>query len=311
VAPNESVPLEKKPAAPNRSEATAPEPDLTTLLKLVPTEDIKARSFVRANPSYDGRGVLIAILDTGVEVDHPMLSKTSTGEDKIVDSRDFSGQGHVDLAPAIVTEDGTLVVPTGGHFSVAGMKGTEFSFGFFHGSTLQYSAEVASKDTFRDVAVLRYRTPAGRRARLDLDGDGNFTNDVEIHDFAESRRFVKLGTQGTLTAAVNLADDGTSAPIVFDVGTHGSHVAGIAAGYDPKGLGRHSWCSASFDEDRRQSSLRRLDDHRVDGARHRLGRCERRPHRQLELRHPCGLERRCFGHRSVHRRSRPEIGNAV
>jgi subtilisin family serine protease len=236
VAPNESVPLEKKPAAPNRSEATAPEPDLTTLLKLVPAEDIKARSFIRANPSYDGRSVLVAILDTGVELDHPMLSKTSTGEDKIVDSRDFSGQGHVDLAPAIVTEDGTLVVPSGGRFSVAGIEGTEFSFGFFHGSTLQYSANVASKDTFRDVAVLSYRTPAGRRARLDLDGDGNFANDVEIYDFAESRRFVKLGTQGTLTAAVNLADDGTSASIVFDDGTHGSHVAGIAAGYDPKGL---------------------------------------------------------------------------
>lgn len=234
VAPNETVPLERKPAAKTTTRAASP--DLSTLLKLIPAEDIKARSFLRANPSYDGRGVVVAILDTGVEVDHPMLRKTSTGADKVVDVRDFSGEGRVELLPVTVGDDGSVNVPVGGRFQAAGIAGTEFSFGFFPGSTLQYSDEVASKDTFRDVAMLSYQTPNGRRARLDLDGDGNFANDEEIYDFKESRKFVKLGAKRTLTAAVNLSADGTGASLVFDDGTHGTHVAGIATGYDPSGL---------------------------------------------------------------------------
>lgn len=236
VAPNEAVPVEAKgSAAPKKAKRDAG-PDLPTLLNLVPAEDIKARSFIRDNPTYDGRGVTVAILDTGVEIDHPMLTKTSTGALKIIDVQDFSGEGRVELSPAVVGPDGTLVVPTGGRFNAKGIEGTEFSFGFFPGSSLQYSDDVAAQDTFRDIAVVSYKTPSGRRARLDLDGDADFSNDLEIWDFAESRKFVKLGAKSTLSAAVNLAADGTSASLVFDDGTHGSHVAGIATGFDEHGL---------------------------------------------------------------------------
>ena len=51
----------------------------------MPTQDIGAAQFVNANPTYDGRGVTIGIVDTGVTLDHPSLLTTSTGERKIVD----------------------------------------------------------------------------------------------------------------------------------------------------------------------------------------------------------------------------------
>ena len=51
----------------------------------MPTRDIGAAQFVNANPTWDGRGVTIGIVDSGVTLDHPSLQTTSTGERKIID----------------------------------------------------------------------------------------------------------------------------------------------------------------------------------------------------------------------------------
>ena len=51
----------------------------------MPIGDTGAAQFTAANPTWDGRGVTIGIVDTGVTLDHPSLPTTSTGERKIVD----------------------------------------------------------------------------------------------------------------------------------------------------------------------------------------------------------------------------------
>ena len=51
----------------------------------MPTRETGAVAFKKSHPTYDGRGVTIGILDSGVDLDHPALQKTSTGERKIVD----------------------------------------------------------------------------------------------------------------------------------------------------------------------------------------------------------------------------------
>ena len=51
----------------------------------MPTQDTKAAQFVNAHPTWDGRGVTIGIVDTGITLDHPSLLTTSTGERKIID----------------------------------------------------------------------------------------------------------------------------------------------------------------------------------------------------------------------------------
>ncbi len=51
----------------------------------MPTNETGATTFRKAHPTWDGRGVTIGILDSGVDLDHPALATTSTGERKIVD----------------------------------------------------------------------------------------------------------------------------------------------------------------------------------------------------------------------------------
>ena len=52
----------------------------------MPTGRDRRRSLSsRHNPTWDGRGVTIGIMDAGVDLDNPALQTTSTGERKIVD----------------------------------------------------------------------------------------------------------------------------------------------------------------------------------------------------------------------------------
>ena len=51
----------------------------------MPIRDTGAAQFVAAHPTFDGRGVTVGVVDTGVDLVHPALQTTTTGERKIVD----------------------------------------------------------------------------------------------------------------------------------------------------------------------------------------------------------------------------------
>lgn len=50
-----------------------------------PSFETGAVDFVDDHPKADGRGITIGVLDSGVDLGHPALQKTTTGERKIVD----------------------------------------------------------------------------------------------------------------------------------------------------------------------------------------------------------------------------------
>ncbi|HSX95915.1 MAG TPA: serine protease, partial [Streptomyces sp.] len=77
-----------KGAKPQATVAEAyPAPDKNTPAKnpYNPSFETGAVDFVRKNPTADGRGITIGVLDSGVDLGHPALQKTTTGERKIVD----------------------------------------------------------------------------------------------------------------------------------------------------------------------------------------------------------------------------------
>ena len=74
----------------------------------LPNGDIGGVDFRNAYPEYDGRGVVVAILDTGVDAFAPGMGLTSLGGTKMIECRDFTPEGEWTLTEATV-EDGVII----------------------------------------------------------------------------------------------------------------------------------------------------------------------------------------------------------
>ncbi|MFW5472897.1 S8 family serine peptidase [Knoellia sp. CPCC 206450] len=82
-----ALPRPEAESASGAEAASVPAPGASTPddNPFMPTRDIGSIAFKKANPTFDGRGTTIGIIDSGVDLGHPALQKTSTGERKIVD----------------------------------------------------------------------------------------------------------------------------------------------------------------------------------------------------------------------------------
>jgi tripeptidyl-peptidase-2 len=74
----------------------------------LPKQDLGVEAFLAEHPEFDGRGIRVAILDTGVDPGHPFLQRTPDGRRKIVDWYDATTDGRVDTTLRAQATDGTL-----------------------------------------------------------------------------------------------------------------------------------------------------------------------------------------------------------
>jgi subtilisin family serine protease len=256
TAPKPNVAADRASHAPLAQPPAAPAED--AVQRIAPPEAAYAHGwmslastgvdrFLRAHPSYDGRGVLIAILDTGIDPSVPGLSTTSTGDAKILELRDFSHEGAVPLR---------LVAPTGDTVEIAGrrlvgfgrVKALNTAGPYFAGTIAEIplgqppSSDLNANGTVGDtLPLLVTRASDGWVLFADTDGDGSLAGERPIHDYLSARESFGWAARGhtpKLAIAANLSDSaGTPRlDLLFDTFGHGTHVSGIAAAHDLYGV---------------------------------------------------------------------------
>ena len=220
----------------------------------MPTRDIGSVDFKEANPAWDGRGITIGVIDSGVDLDHPALQKTSTGERKIVDWVTGTHpllEGDGSWRAMLTTVTGPTFGITGAGTWTAPAAGT---YKFNRVSESISNADEAAGDFNRDGdntdrwGILYDETT--HDIWVDANQDQTFAASEKMRPYKENFDVAHFGVDNPATAVaesmpfvVEYREDvdltpagltGQKADFV-NIGVvqaaHGTHVAGIAAGH--------------------------------------------------------------------------------
>ncbi|ORY39823.1 subtilisin-like protein [Rhizoclosmatium globosum] len=293
------------------------------------TEVTQSSLFLSQNPTFDGRGAVIAVLDTGIDPGAPGMQTTTTGEVKLIELIDCSGSGDVDMSttlePSLMTvttlspsasdssdetpppktiktvkglTGRTLVipdswpVPSSGKYRVGWKQASQ---GLFPREVLNQTgkkrkedAEKANntlltqaltalstheslhpklsqenpehqpllaaradlqtqiellKDYIKDwkdpglvFDVISFEETEGSGkwwVAVDVSCSGDLEKTVLLEPYSVGKKYASFGEDSKLNYGVNVLDSGDLVSIVVPSGSHGTHVAAIAAAHFP------------------------------------------------------------------------------
>lgn len=216
-------------------------------------KDTGVEEFIKLYPEYDGRGTIIIVLDTGVDVGVEGLLKTSTGETKIIDVQDFSTQGDFIYYEAEVDrKDGKLIfsnsekgfsVKASENNLVKSSDGIYFIGAFPEKYLINSSSEAkdlngngSNEDTYHFLVFST--SESGENywvVYFDTNADGDLSDEKPVRSYKEKFDFFTIPNAKGLPPfpfALNIFPEQNKVVFHFDDGSHGTHCAGIAAGFN-------------------------------------------------------------------------------
>ena len=263
----------------------------------LPKAETGVAELLKATPEADGRGILLAVLDTGCDLAAAGLLKTSDGKPKYVDFIDCTGGGDIDTSKVVERDSDGHVMGISGRLlrlgtwadgadeirvgtvrlyellprSVLARVKRERKAAF---SAVQHAAITAAQRALADVpagaahatkrkdaeAVLeelkklmegyhdagplldvvtcRYGGESSPSFRVVVSGpmqdgaeDCDLSGRSAMAPYREAQEVGDLGFGSALSYCVQVYEDGKVTSLVVDSGSHGTHVAGIAAAY--------------------------------------------------------------------------------
>lgn len=184
----------------------------------------------------DGRGVLVAVIDTGIDPLHPDLQRTSSGSVKVVDFKDFTGEGTVSIRGTLASGQESYTIG-GQQYNFKGLytQSGSFYYGFWEEAIAGVDLNNNASTSDRFLVVVTDPWEAGRYdlVYVDTDGDRNLGNEVPLREYRLAQGTASFqGSSGTRGISFVISEIKTGAREVilgFDGNGHGTQVAGVVA----------------------------------------------------------------------------------
>ncbi|HYK98335.1 MAG TPA: S8 family serine peptidase [Candidatus Acidoferrales bacterium] len=242
-------------------------PDSTTPAQnaYMPTRDVGSPQFVAAHPTWDGRGITIGHLDTGVDLGHPALQTTSTGERKVIDWVTLTDPvtdpdpSWIKMDRTVTIVNGTFTIGTGATArTYTGAPNGTWRYGEFNENNPDFSRTNGSAAAEYDVACSNRAGVSGDLNRngkcdevfaflwdgfqngvvwRDSNADLSFADEVGMHEYKKAFEIGEYGRDNPATAIresvpfvtqIDAANGYVSLGVVS--GEHATHVASIMLG---------------------------------------------------------------------------------